>query len=726
VVKAVPEAAPARERGSGIAVRDHVRSVAARVDAAAFALAAYLAAALFVTWPWVTDPTGTLYGVIGGDLISSVSGFEQLVEEHQIPFLPGEITQLNAPEGLATPWALHLAAFGSSMTLWLLTLAFGSVAAHGIVAVLGYSVSAFAMFLLVRFITGHAGAAFVVGLAFGYWPYMYGTGFTWPHYIHLWVLVLLVWRMVVLADKPTRRNGLLAGAAALFAMTWIAYNLLIAGVVYATLAVLAVVRSAFVGNLRPQLIAQSVAGGMVGLVLLGLLVAGRITDWEGVPTRTTADLVANSARPAMYVVPGPEHPLLGDRTGPWLFERFSPTVPNPPPDKAIYADIYLGAPLVLLAFVGAVWTLVMVRRQPRLASTRGAVGSGLMAMILGAVAFAFSAPPKVSVLGVLIPMPYSVIEHVTTVFRVPHRFATVLMLAVCLLAGLALAAFLRRRPVAFQAIVLIGLAAIFAVDLRAMPSPSTTMIDKREVYQLLERQPPGIVAEYPLSRAFTVETVESLYQDQHDKPLFAGAPVGSDIESRKFELQYLPAERTIPDLAAYGVDYVLVHHKSLPPSGAVPGLRVIGGDASATLYRVVAHPSAFTSYGLRGFHLTEGASPGMRWTGENGAELELRGRCRPCVGTVSFSAASFAEPRVLTVSDERGRTLSTTRVETTGSVVRFPARFSSRTVVRLSTDPPPQRIDSVIPGPDTRAVSITVVQPVRFRPDPSRGHRPGP
>ena len=173
---------------------------------------------------------------------------------------------------------------------------------------------------------------------------------------------------------------------------------------------------------------------------------------------------------------------------------------------------------------------------------------------------------------------------------------------------------------------------------------------------------------------------------------------------------------------------MLVHHQpSVPPAPGQPvrGLRFLGGDETASLYRVVAEPSSFTSYGLRGFHRTEGAAPGMRWTTENGAELELRGRCRPCVGTVTFPAASFAEPRVLRIDDERGRTLFAGRIGT-GALVRFRVRFPGRTVIRLSTNPPPTQISSVIPGPDTRTVSISLGQPVRFLPDLRRGHRPIP
>jgi hypothetical protein len=694
---------------------------------AGVAFAIYLAFALSVTWPWLLDPNGRLFGVMGGDLTSDVALFQQLAEDHQPPFLPGQTTQVNAPEGSPTDWPVQLAAVGSSATRWLLSMAIGSVPAHGLVAVLGFALSAFAMFLLARAVTGHQGAAFVAGVAFGFWPFMYGTGFTWPHYIHLWVLVVLVWRMLVVTEEPTRRNGLFAGGATVLAMTWIQYNLLIADVLFATLAVVALLRAIVRHQLKEQLVAQSIAAGIVVVALAGLLGAAALSEYERVPTRTTADAVLNSARPAMYVVPGPRHPLVGDDTAPWLYERFAPTLPEPIPGKAIYADIYLGVPLVLIALAGAVWTLVGLGRGPRAAIAAGPTAVGLTAVVLGAVALAFSAPPKVSVFGVLVPMPYSILEHATTVFRVAHRFAVVVMLSVCLLAALAIAAFLRGRTIAVQIPTLAALALVFAVDLRAMPSPSTTKVTHPAIYDLLRRQPPGILAEYPPEDLYAVNRLRSFYQDTHEHPLFAGAPVDSDAESRKLELQYLLAPRTVPDLAEYGVKYVIVHRVEPPlvaPGQAVSGLRAIGGDAEAVLYRVVGAPSRFTSYGAHGFHRFEGdQAGGGRWVGQNGAELELRGRCDPCAGTVSFQAASLAEPRRLRIEGEDGRTLFQGIIGTYGGPVRFAIRFASRTVVRLSTDPPPVPVSSVLPSPDNRSVSVFVAQPIRFEPNRRSGNQ---
>jgi hypothetical protein len=684
-----------------------------RAPVAGLAFAAYLAFALVVTWPWLTDPGDLLYGAIGADLTSNVAGFQQLADDLQPPFLPGRIADLNAPEGFPTDWPLHLAALGSSTTLWILSVAVGSVAAHGIVAIVGYALTALAMFLLVRRVTGHAGIAFVVGLAFGFWPYTYATGWTWPHYIHGWVFVVLVWRMLVVAEEPTLRNGVLAGGAALLAMTWIQYNLVLAGVAFATLAGVAVLRSLAAGRVRPQLRAQAVAAGMVVVVVGVLGVVATSGDFAGVPTRGTGDAVANSARPFMYLVPGPRHPLLGDATRPWLQEHTG---------GISYADVYLGIPLMLVGAFGLGWTLLRLRRGGWKAVRHGEVAVGLSGAALGAVGLAFSAPPKLSLLGAQVPMPYTVVNEITMVFRAAHRFAFVAMLGLCLLAAVTLARALQGRSARVQAIALVVLGVVFAVDLWAQPTRVTSRVEPPAIYALLARQPPGIVAEYPTTAPDITLNNASLYQDFHEHPLFAGFPSESPGWSRKVELQDLRATRTVPELAAYGVRYVVVHHPetgsnpTLPRAGRdLPGLRRLGGHAGADLYRVVARPATTSSYAVRGFHGPEGTPPGsVRWMAENGAQIELRADCRPCAGRLSFGSGTFARPRTLTITDDRGRTVLRRVIATPGERVTFSLRFTERTLLTFVTDPPPDQINAFVGGEDDRHFGVYVSQPVRF------------
>jgi hypothetical protein len=689
------------------------------------AFAGYLAFALYTTWPWILHPTDTVYGVVGGDLTSGVASFQEYAREWQPPFFPGHLQYVNAPEGLPTDWALHLAAVGSDSVLWVLSVAFGGIAAFGILAVLGFTGSAFAMFLFARAFTGHAGVAFVVGIAFGFWPYTYTTGWTWPQYTQTWVFVLVLWRMLVVAQKPTLRNGIFAGLAAAAAMSWLHYYLLIGGVLYATLSALVIMHAAVCRQLMRQLAAQAAGAMIVVALVVGLLTAARMNGYSGIPVRTEAEAITNSARPLMYVTPGPNSPVFGDLTGPYLMKKFAGPM-GQPPTPANYADIYLGVSLLILALVGAWLTTRRVWNLRRAALSDREATVGLTALILGIVGLAWSAPPKVAVLGFLIPMPYSLLTRFTEVFRVAHRFAIVVMLAACLLAALALGRLVRGRSLRLQAAILAAVALIFTVDLRADPVPRISWIVQPDLYKVLARQPSGIVAQYPLSPQAIALNEESLRAGLDKHPIFDGFGVGSASGGRKIELTFLLARRTVPDLAGYGVRYVIVRHAIPGPAlprvrQRVPGLRTIASDGKATLYRVVAPPPLFTSYAGNGFHTTEGKDPGVRWLAENGSHLDLFARCRPCSGHVSLRMGSFARPRLLVIRDEAGhvvlrRTIANS-TDRGGQRVRVPVRFSGQSFLSFSTDPPPEPVNRVLGGIDARPFGIFVGQPVRFVPD---------
>lgn len=690
---------------------------------AVVAFAVYLAFALGITWPWITDPGHILYGVQGSDLTASVAQYQQLANAHQAPFVPGTLPNLNAPEGLSTTWALYLAGFGSSTALWLLSMAVGSVAAHGLMAVAGFSLSAFSMFLLARRITGHSGASFVAGLAFGFWPFQYGTAWTWPHYTQLWVFVLLLWRMQVLSERPTLRNGVLAGLATVFAMTWIQYHLLIAGVLFATLMVLGLIRGWRAGTFRSQLLAHAVASVLVLVVALGVALAGAADQFQGVPSRGADEAVQQSARPLMYLLPGPNHPIFGSSIGHWLADKYANPALNPS-STASYAAIYLGIPMLLLALFGVVLTAQRLhhrRAAPR--TPDWTARAGVTAVVVGVVGLLFSAPPQVQRFGLTIPMPYKVISDVTPVFRVAHRFAIFVMLAVCVLAAIGVRRLTAHGGRVAQTLLVVAIAVVVAIDLWGRPNPSWTRTSHPHIYDVVKRQPPGILAVYPLDDTEYGDELGSLFQNVYHHPMFNGFDPGSVSGSKKLELTYLLDKRTVPDLAAYGVKYVLERNGggNLPawlpkPGQRVRGLARIYADDYGTLYRVVAKPAQTTSYALTGFNAPEGNPPHVvRWQAANGGEIELQSNCSPCEGTVSFLSGTFAQPRRLTIRDQHGTVLYDAEVASSRHVT-FKVHFSHRLLLRFSTDPPPVRINSVLGGPDTRSFGIYVGQPLRFVP----------
>jgi hypothetical protein len=698
----------------------------------AIALCLYLGIAVFVTWPWITDPADVVYGVGGGDQTAGIASMQQYADARQPPFLPGRLQDLDAPEGLQPSWAVHIAGIGSSTALWGLSLAIGSVAAHGLTAVLGKAVSAFAMFLLLRRITGHFGVALVIGLAFGFWPYTYATAWTWPHYSHLWVFVLLFWRMLVLSEEPTVRSGLLAGGAAVVAMTWIQYNLLIGSVLFATMAGVALIRAWSSGTLRPQIRAQLVAGAVVVVTAVTVVVAAASQDFVGVPARAADDAVTNSARPLMYLLPGPDHPVFGDSVGDWLERKYVGPVGDTS-STATYATIYVGVPLLLLALAGIVHFARGLIRSPHGARGRPWLWETGAALTVGFVALLFSAPPSIHVLGVSVPMPYTLVNEITTAFRVAHRFAVVAMMGICIVAAVGLGALLRNRSGPPQALALIAIAAVLLVDLWAVPEPRTTRLSSPPIYHLLARQPQGIVVEYPYRDAGWVDAEESLQQDTHEHPLFKGFAQGTETQSRKVELEHLLEPRTVPDLARYGVRYVIIHEaspahpESLPHPGERPrvrGLRYIGGDRRSALYRITAAPSKYTTYASAGFSIPEGEWPNsLRWLSDNGAKLLILGSCAPCSGTLEFSSGTFARDRVLVIRNAQGRVVYHGTIVAKAKRIRISLRFSQRMELSFATDPPPDQINKVMGGgEDTRRIGVFVSK-VRFAPDRRESRR---
>jgi hypothetical protein len=174
------------------------------------------------------------------------------------------------------------------------------------------------------------------------------------------------------------------------------------------------------------------------------------------------------------------------------------------------------------------------------------------------------------------------------------------------------------------------------------------------------------------------------------------------------------------------VRYVIIHEaspahlRSLPHPRERPrvdGLRYIGGDRVAALYRITAAPSKYTTYASAGFSIPEGEWPNsQRWLSDNGAKLLILGSCAPCSGTLEFSSGTFARNRVLAVRDAQGRVAYRGTIVAKAKRIRISLRFSQRMELSFATDPPPDQINKVIGGEDTRKVAVYITQ-VRFRPD---------
>lgn len=547
------------------------------------ALIAYVAFAIFLTWPLIGHLDSTIYispQRPRGDYTSTIAYLHQLVDGWHVPFLPGRLPNFNAPDGLEIAWILNIGSFASWLVLYPLAVIFGATAAFNIFLLLGFIGSAFAMFLLVRWLTGNAVIAIVIGFAFGFFPYFVANG-EHPHFLHGWVFVLMTWRMLELLETPTRRNGVLAGLATLVAIGWTPYFLLLGGIFFAALFVgslIAIVaRHELARSIGPQLIA---AGMAIGFVVLLRVLASMDADAVGGGTSPLSDLYQQSARPVNFVMPNGHSPIFGEWSRPYLAQRGW--------HDAAEKTLYVGISILVLAVVAVVASLRR-RLDSRAARIVFVVGFATFA------AFVFSGPPKVNFHGTEIPLPPFAVWKLQPGWRIYERFVIVGMLGLCVLAAFGIQALIQGRGRRAQTAILIALAVIVPLDLWSKFEPNTARLPHPAIYETVRKLPPGIVVEYPIEPTqFGLDYDEQYNQQFHGKPILNGYPARTNFEGRALSLSHLDAPDTAARLYSFGVRYALVKHRQYVPLEYVPrpgkpgqGFKLIKRDSFADLYRVL-------------------------------------------------------------------------------------------------------------------------------------------
>jgi hypothetical protein len=662
----------------------------------------YAVFAIYLTWPLLPEINSRIFGVEPGDPMGSIAIFGEMVDERVNPFAPGRLEDFNAPLGYPIDWSVNIAAFPSTALLYIFAWVFGPVAGWGLFGLIGFAGSALSMFLFVRKYTSEPWVALVVGWAFGFYPFVVLTAHS-VHFVHGWVFVLLGWRMLELAERPTPRNGLLAGAAAVLALAWTPYFILLAGVCYGTFVAVDLLGALVRGRFKTQGKAHAFSGAVVLPYLAAIAGLWILARPVNAPQEVGSGAVSMfAARPVEYLLPPVEHPIFGRWTGSFIARSVEPL-------GAVY-PLYLGLSLLALA-LGA--SIVGFRRDSRVVLTFLAVAS---------VGLAFSMPSQVSVFGQLIPLPSSLVSELIGTWRIYARFVIIVMLALCVLAAIGAMLLLQGRRRMVRTALLLALSIAVPLDLWSTPPVRTTKIRVPPIYHVLKAQPPGIVAEYPIRSADQSGNYAHLfYQHVHGKPVINGFPRRSQAEARALQLSRLDELSTPNVLAALGVKYVLLRHKvepgAMPPGKPSKDFRPVADSPSIALYRVVARPTRSTTFPVSGFWLPEGQPPFIfRWMVETDAEVEIHAPCMVCVGTLEFRTVSFARPRTLTILDENRNVVARERVDPLQAKwIRVPLKFCRRTIVKFRVNPSPDRISEMIGGPDMRTVAISVVQPVRFR-----------
>jgi hypothetical protein len=509
--------------------------------------------ALAVTWPWAVKPSTTLMAPIGGDVSTSVAKFEAIVRSGAIPFVSDRITSVGFPDGVSTTPGLDLASAFSALYLWSGSALLGPIAAHGLLAVLGFFLTATVTYLFVRRVTGSIGAGLVAGVAYGFFPHLYLMSWAATTYAHMWLFILPLWGFWNLALTPGRRTALVAGASLVPATFWTPYYTLHAFAVGAACLVV-------VGALGPRI---GFSRKLLGLALapwaaaVAVYVAiGVVTSFADSPDRPLTDFYEQAAHPLMYVWPGFASTIWGDGVAEALADR----VP-----RSAGANLYVGLSVMALAAFGVFaalrqWVSTRLRARPSPQAVAALLALGTV-LICGLC----SLPPRV--LNGSVPMPSTLIFEVAPGLRAGQRFVMPLMAGMAVLAGLGAHALLRRLPRRALVPATLAIAILVGLDLHTRPPGMAPELPPRsQAIQALARAPDG-AAIHILPEGFLggIPQWACLMQDVHHKTLAntcAFAPPPPTLT----RLGSRPICETLRRLRNRGLRYVITEPSPPPPN----------------------------------------------------------------------------------------------------------------------------------------------------------------
>ena len=544
----------------------------------AFAAVVCLLLAIVHTWPLITDPA-TLCRNDNGDAL--LNEWILAWVAHQLPYAPARLFDANifypARDTLAFSEPLIVPGILGMPVRW----AGGSpVLTFNVVLLLGFALTAFAGYVLVREWTGDDGAGLLAGSLFAFNTHTL-TRLAHVQGIHAWGLPLALLatdRLIV----RTRVSDALWLAAWMAAMAYTSGYLVVFGAV-----LVGVVIAVRIGEWWPRAMRVvgmlAVAAVVGGAAVLPLFFPYRRVAVEQGMVRTLDAVAGYSATLKGYVASaGRLHYALWSKP---LFEQ--------PIDS-----FFPGVIALLLAAVAVVWVVrgraLTHADSPRL--TRNRVWT-LVAVAAAGVILS---------LGTQTPI-YGWLFHVfppMQALRAAARFGNLFLLGIAGLAGIGLAfagSRLSARRGRLLAIAVIALANLEA--LRA-PFPYHRFEGIPAIYSLVAQAPGRVVlAEVPFYAANVVfeNATYVLNSTAHFRPLMNGYSGYTPDTYRKHAEAFagFPDERAIVAMRQAGVTHVIVHPARLPQAPEQVALTMERVNASPLLERIAIGQRGLALYKMR-------------------------------------------------------------------------------------------------------------------------------
>lgn len=528
---------------------------------------------LVVTWPVAVHFGEYIYGT-PGDATGAVSIFWWwgYALTHGKPILDN--TLQGVP--LGSEWDLIAFSPLSVFVFTPLDVIIGPIASYNLLILSSFPLTAWVTYLLARTLgISRLGAAFA-GLALAFIPYHIEKATGHGNQTHLELLAGTLLFLVRWRQSGRRRN--LVGAGALAGLqAWLepsvfyvmAFALLTFFAVSAALPGQGKTRWAWI---RHHLVGGSLMGAVIApFIPVALVFFHRPGSSSSLAShlthaQTSGEAIIYAARLREYIEPWYANPLVPDAIKQWELLHLHGS-------NFVESSLLLGYTVLLLALIG-----VVRDGRPFIIT----LGAGLMF-----VGVLVSLPPDQKVGPLLLHPPSYYLTSVVTIFRVYARFAMMVQLGVCLLAGLGIGVLQTRLGGGRRQLLLAIPFLLTVVEFNNLPPTHVTeILPAPAEYLWLRDQPQGILMEYPAKAGGATAQQEIqvrqylLYQMVHLHPTFLTEITDGKVGAEAKLLEPYYGLGVAEELKAYGVKYVLVHRGDYVADGynvprKVPGLTYV-------------------------------------------------------------------------------------------------------------------------------------------------------
>lgn len=522
------------------------------------AAAIYSLSSVLLTWPLVLDFSGLLFGDYG-DMRGRAWG---LWAKTRGLLDPPVSHLLAAPFGFVPPRVVSQPL--SEGPLLLATRLWNEIAALNGLAIVSLPLTATATFFFLQRMLRSNWAAFLGGLAFGFCPaaVMQVVGGHGEYAMNLFVPLFLLALFRHRARRTLASAALVACAFAAITLysLYIGYFAAFLGLFFAAFDYLAASRIERSSVMRGY--ASSAALAAMFIIpfqlqaLRQLLVTSTEANVKAGYIRSFTDLYAFSARFWEYLLPSPDHPVLGRFVGDLVRANLHGS-------NVFEQTLYLGATPLALVATGIAF-LLRRRFDEDLRTLFLFFSAGAVWM------FYLSMPPRI---GDTVPTISYFAYDVAPMFRVYARAGILAALMVACAAAVMMAQISRRMAPKRFALLASALCATLAFEFWSVPPFLAMPIEKAPaVYEWLASQPAGtVVAEYPMARFDEAAFYTfSFWQRVHRKQLVNGAsPDNEPAWDFYLKVRDLEDRRTPGLLKSAGVTYVIVH-TTMYAEGPIP------------------------------------------------------------------------------------------------------------------------------------------------------------